>query len=551
MTSSEYSKQRARTGTSEHRGREDRSQSVRPGSLADQTSGQSKLRRYWLLLLAVTISCVAGAAATRSGDGKAAGRYRFSDETVLQAARRAAATPFATRKLDSTVLQQLTYDQHRDIRFNADAGIWRNEQVPFRLELLPAGFLFQYPVKVSIVESGMARDLIGHAEMFTLGPHVVKQLSGMDALPLSGFRVRTRLNSRSVWDEFLVFQGASYFRAVDRGGAYGLSARGLAIRTAHATGEEFPMFTQFWIERPSANASGIVVHALLDSPSTTGAYRFSVVPGAETLMIIDVTLFPRVTLDNVGLAPLTSMFLFDESERARIDDFRDEVHDSDGLQIVLASGERVWRPLRNPTQLQVSSFTSEAPRGFGLLQRSRRASDYQDLEAHYELRPSAWIEPTSDWGAGSVELVEIPTNNETNDNIVTFWRPKEPIPAGKPWHYSYRLRWNSQPKLSPALAKASSTRTGPSFDGKRRIFVVEFTGTGRNFEGIRMDAGTSAGKLTNLVLQPNPLTKGVRASFELDPGEADVAELRLRLLKGEGPQERAISETWLYRWTAS
>ena len=193
----------------------------------------------------------------------------------------------------------------------------------------------------------------------------------------------------------------------------------------------------------------------------------------------------------------------------------------------MASGERVWRPLKNPTQLQVSSFTSQAPRGFGLVQRSRRVSDYHDLEAHYEQRPSVWIEPTSDWGAGAVRLFEIPTNNETNDNIVAFWRPTAVIAEGKPYHLSYRMRWNKQPKLTPALGKVTSTRTGPSFDGKRRIFVVEFTGTGRH-RGLRMDLGTSSGKLTSPVVQPSPLTKGVRASFELEPANADVAELRLR-----------------------
>ncbi|MGH8186060.1 MAG: glucan biosynthesis protein, partial [Steroidobacteraceae bacterium] len=366
-------------------------------------------------------------------------------------------------------------------------------------------------------------------------------------LPLSGFRVRTRLNSRSVWDEFVVFQGASYFRAVGRDTVYGLSARGLALRTGHPTGEEFPAFTHFWIERPSVNASSVVVHALLDSPSATGAYRFAITPGVETIMDVNVTLFPRVRLENVGIAPLSSMFLFDESERVRIDDFRDEVHDSDGLQIVLASGERVWRPLRNPTQLQASSFTSEAPRGFGLVQRSRRVSDYHDFEARYELRPSAWVEPLGNWGPGSVQLLEIPTDNETNDNIVAFWGPRGALPAGKPYQIAYRVRWGKQPKLTPVLGRATATRTGPSFDGKRRIFIVEFMGVGRTIEGLRMDLGTSAGKLSNLVLQPNPLNKGVRASFELDPVNADVAELRLRLLKGDRP----MSETWLYRWTAS
>jgi periplasmic glucans biosynthesis protein len=517
--------------------------SLRDGRLPAKRSSRS----YWLLILAVTVSCVAGAAATRPPlDSKGTPRYRFDANTVLDLARRTGASAYVPKQLDNPALQQLNYDQYRDIRFNPESGIWRNEQVPFRIELFPAGFLFSTPVTVSVVEGGLARDLAAGPGMFMLGKSVAKPLANQ-SLPLSGFRVRTRLNTRSVWDEFLVFQGASYFRAVCRDTLYGLSARGLAIRTAHPTGEEFPAFTRYWIERPAANAGAIVVHALLDSPSTAGAYRFAITPGVETVVDVSVTLFPRVALDDVGLAPLTSMFLFDESDRARIDDFRDEVHDSDGLQIVTASGERVWRPLKNPTQLQVSSFTSQAPRGFGLVQRSRRVSDYHDLEAHYEQRPSAWIEPTSEWGAGAVQLFEIPTNNETNDNIVAFWRPRDAIPAGKPHHFSYRMRWNKQPKLTPVLGKATSTRTGPSFDGKRRIFVVEFNGTGRSIEGLRVDLGTSAGRLSNLVLQPSPLTKGVRASFELDPSNSNVAELRLRLLRGDRP----VSETWLYRWTAS
>lgn len=506
------------------------------------------MRRYWLVMLAVTFSCVAGAASIKpSPDSGRRESYKFSSQTVVDLAKRMAAAAYVPRRLEGNgALQQLTYDQYRDIRSRADAALWRNEQVPFRVELLPAGFLFQTPVKVSVVESGMARELTGAPNLFALGQHVEKLLANR-TLPLSGFRVRTLLNSRSVWDEFLLFQGASYFRAVPRGGLYGLSARGLAIRTAHPAGEEFPAFTQFWIERPGANASGIVIHALLDSPSTTGAYKFSIQPGTETIIDVDMTLFPRVDLDNIGIAPLTSMFLFDESERTRIDDFRDEVHDSDGLQVLTASGERLWRPLRNPTQLQVSAFTAEAPRAFGLVQRSRRMSDYRDFEARYERRPSAWIEPTSDWGKGSVDLVEIPTENETNDNIIAFFRPHYSLPAGKPWHASYRMRWTSTPRITPSLGRATATRTGPTLDGKRRIFVVDFAGAGRGIEGLTLDAGASAGKLHNLTLQPNPLTKGVRASFELDPAGSSLVELRMRLLRANRP----ITETWLYRWTAS
>ena len=470
----------------------------------------------------------------------------FTPALVTDMAYRLSREPHVARQLNGdSPLRQITYDQYRDIRVDSRHAIWQADPVRFRVDVLPTGFLFQNPVSIAVVEKNVAREIIAPPGAFLLGPLVAKQLARA-TIPLSGFRVRTPINSRSIWDEFLVFQGASYFRAVGKGAAYGLSARGLALRTAAPTGEEFPAFTHFWIERPANSSSSIVIHAILQSASTTGAYRFLITPGSETIMDVDVTLFPRVELDNIGIAPLTSMFMFDETARSRVVDFRDEVHDSDGLQIMMNSGKQVWRPLANPRQLQVSSFTSVAPKGFGLVQRSRRLSDYQDLEAQYEKRPSTWIEPRSNWGEGSVQLIEIPTDRETNDNIVAFWRPRQPIPAGKPWSISYRLRWNQLPKLVPELGRAMSTRTGPSWDGKRKLFVVEFQGVGTSTEGLRIDVGTSSGKLFNLLLQPNPRMGSVRASFELTP-ESEVSELRLRLMRGDKP----ATETWLYRWTAT
>lgn len=516
-----------------------------PGTFDKQ---EQMYRAATALLVVAAVSFAVVAATRQEPANKAADRYPFSSTTVTQLASRLSNTPRPQNRIDSaSPLRQISYDQYRDIRTNPEAAIWRNAQVPTRVELLPAGNLFQSPVTVSIVEGGVARDLRPGADTFILGPSVAKPLAGL-SLPLSGFRLRGLINSRSTWDEFLVFQGATYFRAVSRGTLYGLSARGLALKTASATGEEFPEFTHFWIERPSANAAGIVVHALLESASTTGAYRFSIVPGTETVMDVNLTLYPRTTLESVGIAPLTSMFYFDESDRSRVDDFRDEVHDSDGLQIVSDSGEQIWRPLANPKQLQVSSFTAMPPKGFGLVQRSRRYTDYQDLEAHYEERPSAWIEPTSAWGPGAVSLIEIPTDTETNDNVIAFWRPKDPIPAGKPWSTSYRIRWSERPRILPAMGRASVTRSGPSFDGKRRLFVVDFDGAVRStVNELKIEAHTSAGKISNMNLQANPSTRGVRVSFELAPGDATVAELRLRLLKGNRP----VTETWLYRWTGS
>jgi len=515
-------------------------ESARPGFFRRHRLGS-------LVLVAATISFGGVAAMRQETPAAVPATYKFAPDLVTSMAKKLSTESPAPRLLETgSPLRQITYDQYRDIRVNAESGIWRNEQVPFRLELLPAGFLFEAPVTVSVVENGMARDLVAEPGTFILGPSIAKQL-GATNLPLSGFRMRGHLNSRSVWDEFMVFQGASYFRAVAKGNIYGLSARGLALKTASPSGEEFPAFTHYWIERPSTNATGLVVHALLQSQSTTGAYRFSIAPGNETVMDVDLTLFPRVALDNVGLAPLTSMFLFDESNRSRIDDFRDEVHDSDGLSILMPSGEQIFRPLANPSQLQISSFTAVAPRAFGLVQRSRKVSDYHDLEAQYEKRPSAWIEPTSDWGEGSVQLIEIPSDRETNDNIVSLWRPKNPIPAGKPWHVSYRLRWLPLPRYTASVGRVSGTRTGPSSDGKRRLFVVDFDGIGTSIDGLSIDVGASKGKIINPLLQRFPALRSIRASFELTPGDADVAELRLRLLRDDRP----VTETWLYRWTAS
>ncbi len=253
-------------------------------------------------------------------------------------------------------------EQYRSIRFNPDAGIWRAEQLPFRLELLRAAYNLQTSVTVSTVEDGMAQDVVATPAMFQMEPALPAQL-GKVSLPLSGFRVRTRINSNKVWDEFLVFQGASYFRAVAKNLLYGLSARGLAVNTAEPSGEEFPAFTHFWIERPEPHANSIVIYALLESESTTGAYQFTVQPGIETVTDVDLTLFPRTEMRVVGIAPLTSMFLFDETNRGRLDDYRPEVHDSDGLQIATKSGEQIFRQLANPIKLQVSTLHHAAAAG--------------------------------------------------------------------------------------------------------------------------------------------------------------------------------------------
>jgi glucans biosynthesis protein len=502
-----------------------------------------------VLALAMTVDARAANAppANPSPADKPPGAYPFTFDTLLADAKRRSATAYAPQhnRLPSG-LDKLSPEQYRSIRFNPDAGIWRAEKLPFRIELLRAGYNLQTPVTVSTVENGIAQDVVATPAMFDMESTLPAQL-GKVSLPLSGFRVRSRINSNKIWDEFLVFQGASYFRAVAKNLLYGLSARGLAINTAEPSGEEIPTFTHFWIEQPGAHAGAIVIYALLESESATGAYRFTVQPGAETLTDIDLTLFPRAELRVAGIAPLTSMFLFDETNRGRLDDYRPEVHDSDGLQIAAKSGEQIFRPLANPTKLQVSTFTTQQPQGFGLVQRSRQQSDFQDFDAQYERRPSAWVEPQGDWGAGSVELVEIPSGRETNDNIVAFWRTAQLLPAGRPAHFAYRIIWSAEPAQPKSLGKTVATRSGASLDGKRRVFLLDFIGAGEKVDGLRLDLSSSAGRISNATVMPNNAVHGLRASFELDPRDAELIELRLRIMRGDRP----VTETWLYRWTPS
>jgi len=487
-------------------------------------------------------------AAAPPAAAKAEGSYPFDYDRLLAEAKALAGKPYAPRRNTlSADLDKLSPEQYRAIRFDRDAAIWRRDALPFRLELLRAGFNQQgAPVTVSTVEGGMAQDLIATPDMFAMGS-LAQQAGGKVSLPLSGFRVVAHINSPKVWDEFLVFQGASYFRAVAKNLLYGLSARGLAINTAEPSGEEFPAFTHFWIERPARHAKSIVIDALLESQSTTGAYRFTVTPGVETVMDIELTLFPRADMRVVGIAPLTSMFLFDETNRGRLDDYRPEVHDSDGLQITSDGGEHIFRQLANPSKLQVSTFTTRPPQGFGLVQRSRDQSDFQDFENQYEKRPSAWVEPKGDWGAGAVELVEIPSGRESNDNIVAFWRPAQGLTAGHPAQYAYRLTWLAEPAIPKGMGEVVATRSGASLDGKRRVFILDIVGAGEKTDGLRVDLGASAGKISNVSLMSNGALHGLRASFEVDPNDADLIELRLRIMRGDRP----VSETWLYRWTSS
>ncbi len=402
-------------------------------------------------------------------------RAAFGFEDVAARAQTLAQRDYAAPSNDlPKELKELDYDQYRDIRFKPAQSIWRKQGLPFELQLFHPGLYYNAPVKISLVANGRAAPLEFNSEFFDYGKNRLDR-SKLKNIGYAGFRVHYPLNSPKYKDELLVFQGASYFRALGEGQRYGLSSRGLAVDTGVSSGEEFPSFTEFWIETPTLKSTTITIYALLDSRRVTGAYKFVMNPGRQTVMDVQSRLFLREGVTKLGLAPLTSMFLHGSNQSRFAEDYRPEVHDSDGLLVANSNGEWIWRPLVNPRRLITTSFGLINPRGFGLMQRRRDFAHYEDLEAHYHQRPSAWVEPKGDWGAGRVELVLIPTPDETNDNIVAFWVPNAPPAPGQALDFAYRLSWQKDDGVRPPVASVLQTRKGHGYlktpDDTQRLIV--------------------------------------------------------------------------------
>lgn len=473
----------------------------------------------------------------------------FSGDTVPALARALAGKAWVPQQAAlPDALSKLTYDQYRDYRFVPAKALWHERGPGFQAQFFHRGFLFKDRVDILTVAGGRATPYAFSTGLFDYAPQPVPRVDG--DIGFAGFRLHAPLNTQGVQDEVAVFLGASYFRAVARGLQYGLSARGLALGTGEPAPEEFPLFRAFWLETPAKGAKEMVVHALLDSRSVAGAFRFIIVPGEETVQEVDARLYPRVALAQAGIAPLTSMFDFDPSDRLGVDDYRPSVHDSDGLALFNGKGEQAWRQLQNPKALQHSGFQDRDPKGFGLMQRKRARADFLDAEAHYERRPSLWVEPLDPWGAGEVHLVEIPTADEYHDNIVAFWRPATPLAAGREHRFRYRLHWCRDHAWLPALATVRATRIGRTATAGGRLVVIDLAGGGLARLGAdakpRIDVAASQGEVRNPVAYRDD-DGGWRMSFELQPGQATAVELRAVLRDAAGA---ALSETWLYRWTA-
>ena len=451
---------------------------------------------------------------------------------------------------------KLDWDQYQAINFRPEHALWATERLRFQAKFFHLGLFFKSPVQIFELNGGQAQELAYDPDMFDYGKSGLHGAAMPRNLGFAGFRLNFHTD---LTRDVAAFLGASYFRAVGSDWQYGLSARGLAIDCGMERPEEFPNFISFWLERPAGNSDNLVVYALLDSSSISGAYRFEIHPAATLSMHVDVALYPRKPIERMGIAPLTSMFQYGENDRrlGGSDDWRPEIHDSDGLSLLRGNGEWIWRPLVNPEQLRFNSYQDENPRGFGLLQRDRNFDHYQDDGVFYDRRPSVWVEPRAGWGRGAVQLVEIPTVDETFDNIVCFWNPEKKPGAGEEHLFAYRLHWGSQMPVVPPLAAGAATRTGAGgVVGRKRSyysrrFVVEFTGGDLKLLGkdakLTPVISASAGRVEISSVRPLDQIAGYRVMFDLVPPAESTVPIDVRVyLEVDGAP---ISETWLYQWT--
>jgi periplasmic glucans biosynthesis protein len=477
----------------------------------------------------------------------------FSYADLKGVARSMGAAPYRESfKPLPAALQHLSWDQWESIVCRADRALWYGEDLFFRIRFDHLGFSFSKPVRLYTVESGQAREILFDPSMFDYSRSGLKPADLPKDLGFAGFNVLFHTDWVS---DRAVFQGASYFRAVDGDGQYGMSQRGLAIDTGMSQPEEFPDFVAFYLEKPAKNSSLLTVYALLDSPSVAGAYRFIMDVGNTLMMDVDAALYPRKEIQRLGVAPCTSMFLVGKNDRRVDDDWRPEIHDSDGLQMNTGAGEWIWRPLVNPKVLRVNTYVDENPRGFGLMQRERRFSQYQDDGVFYNRRPDCWVQPKAPWGKGGVMLVEIPTSDETMDNIVAFWSPADKTEPGQEYLYGYRLFWCRNNPFASHLAQVHATRDGiGGVVGQKRThfswrFVIDFVGGDLGMLGpdakVLPVISTSRGRVEITSARPLLPLKGWRAMFDLVPDESEQPiDLRLYLsLDGQ-----ALTETWMYEY---
>ncbi|MEI9999492.1 MAG: glucan biosynthesis protein [Verrucomicrobiota bacterium] len=409
-------------------------------------------------------------------------KHRFTFAEVDAMAQKRAEAKYVP--LPSTLppqLTKLTPQQDGGIFLKETARLWRRKGLPFQVD-------FYHPLNsnpqphispaMNVVDRKGSHPLAYSPAFFNFVNMATKPPSALvfepplpQNLGYAGFYVRypnmgIGSNPASL-DGFFSALGASYFRAIAKDQVYGLSSRGIAINTSMDRPEEFPNFVEWWLVEPTSNATELTLMALLDGPSVSGAYEFRLRPGVVTSVDIHASLYFRNAIDRLGIAPFSSMYLYGENAADHFgDNFHPEVHDSDGLLMQSSSDEWQWQPLSESDdpragskgyQLQYYTFQQENPKGFGLIQRDRDFQHYQDLNMLYNVRPSAWVMPSGDWGKGEITLVERPSNDFNTDNVVMFWHPADPIKAGDHRDFSYTIDFYMSDSERPPVAFCKQT----------------------------------------------------------------------------------------------
>jgi glucans biosynthesis protein len=486
---------------------------------------------------------------------------------VAKLALQRAEQPFHSPRANlPNVLNNLNYDQYREIRFPFEKALWTEDDLPFRVAFFHPGYDYKEPVQINEFTAKYTQRIPFSPEFFDYGDLKIK-----DQIPrntgYAGFKIYYHLNQTNVFDELGAILGASYFRLLGAGQSYGMSARGLALDCGELDRtEEFPIFTDWWLGKPEKEAKELTLYTILDSVSCAAAYEFKIRPGETTIADVDAVLYFREPdrilkadpgappIKTIGLAPLTSMFWFGKNTENKPDDYRPEVHNSDGLMVEMANGERLWEPLDNPLNERHQIFSASNIRGYGLMQRERSFEAYQDLFTTYQDEPSVWVEPHgTNWDNGDLHLVELYAPWEYNDNIAAFWSPKtRPAPL-QPFRFSYTLYWTRELTMnfSPAN-KVVATRIGlcePNSDA-RQIFI-DFTGPQLNAISPTnppvaiASCSPNAAVVANQVVW-NSFEKTWRVVLKMQPKPGkDPVDLRCTLQRGNQP----ISETWIYQWT--
>lgn len=482
-------------------------------------------------------------------------RFEITRAYVEEEARKIAAKPFQQRKADlPDFLRDMNYDDYQRIRFIPERSLWRSDALRYQVQFFHLGGLHRTPVGIQEF-TGTHVQAIPFVRTFFDYQNLPFVARLPPSLEYAGFRVmyeRPAPNNAKNWDEVLAFLGASYFRSLGKNQVHGASARGIAINAGGSGPEEFPDFVMFWLGKPASGSNVLTVHGLLDGPSLTGAYTFTVNPADETVIEVQAKLFFRQAVSNLLLAPLTSMFWFGENSDSRHGDYRNEVHDSDGLLIAPEKDIRLWRALGNPAATRITDFPAAAPAGFGLLQRDRDVRDYEDVIAHYERRPSVWVEPMGRWPEGRVRLIELPTKNEYLDNIVTGWSPLAHAAAGETLDFAYRMRWTGAPLFGGPRGWVQATRQTFQVERpKRSMFVIDYGSP--DLEKIPESAAVTGeialpDKVKKIFQQVtrNETNGSWRYTVLLDAAEAAPVthELRARLMLEGKP----LTETWVGAW---